>query len=115
MQSAKPFRWFVMWGLPHQEPPDGQPRVLCEVGADNRECPREITELKEALGYGSGWVIAFDMTPVKRKRWSLEAKQRVRRKRLRARLEKRYPMFADEFEQEAYKRKPEYYGVDPGA
>lgn len=109
--QEKPFTYLVLWNNPYTEPPDGMPRILLSVPTDVRVVPAEVCELKEILGYGSGWMVAFDWAIKHRKGWTIEAKQRVRRSRLQRRIEKKYPMFAAEFIQEAYMRKPEYYGI----
>jgi hypothetical protein len=41
---------------------------------------------------------------------SIEGKQKIRRSRLKKRLEKKYPLFAEAWYEEAVKAKPEYYG-----
>jgi len=105
------YEYSIRWGNPYTEPPDGMPRCMAEENTDVNVCPPGIQELKETLGYGSGWFICFSWTRKEGTKWSLEAKQRVRRSRLQRRIERKYPMFAEEFIQEAYKRKPEYYGM----
>ena len=47
------------------------------------------------------------------RRISLQACYRLRRRRLRKRLERRAPLFARELEQEALAARPEYYYGTP--
>ena len=105
------YEYSIRWGNPYTNPPDDQPRCLLEEWTDVNVCPPAIQELKERLGYGSDWVICFSWAIKEGTKWSLEAKQRVRRSRLRKRLEKKWPMFADQFFQEVIQRKPDHYGT----
>ena len=83
-------------------------------------------ELGEAVAVGEaarvGWRVGLTLhwhPPVEEegsesRKWSLARKQSVRRKRLRSRLERKSPMFAeDEYRLEVSGR-PEYYGVEDG-
>ena len=103
------YEYSIRWGSPYTDPPDGI-RCMAEEHTDVNVCPPGIQELKETLGYGSGWFICFSWTRKEGTKWSLEAKQRVRRSRLRKRIEKKWPMFADQFFQEIIERKPDHYG-----
>lgn len=92
-------------------PPDGMPRVLkavlCE---DARDVPAEILELWQEMGPGSGWSIGWEcieQRPVRR--WSPEAKAKVRQSNLRKRIERKFPLFAETFIAAEIARRPSYY------
>jgi hypothetical protein len=106
-------RWSVCWGNPYTKPPDGQPETLIS-GVYQVESTRQIPpEIRAAHKIGSGYAIYCTVLPDKpRRQLSLETKQRIRRKRLRKRLETRYPLFAETFYEEAVTQKPEYYGKE---
>lgn len=92
-------------------PPDGMPRVLKAVLCDKPyPCPKEIHDLWLEMGPGSGWSVGWeriDQVPVKR--WSPEAKARVRQRNLRARMEKKFPLFADGFIAAELAARPDYF------
>lgn len=105
-------RWSLAWRRPDKDPPDGQPRVLkALLVARGTPCPSEIMELwTPGGGYSIGWQLVTQK-PIRR--WTPEAKAKVRRRNLRARLEKKLPLFADMFEKAELESRPAYYaGVD---
>jgi len=103
----------LQWANPYTEPPDGGPRVLAEVfvpaerlGQGAPPCPEEIASLHVP---GSGYVVCIAYVDELVREMSVEGKALIRRKRLRRRLETKYPMFADKFYEEDIEKKPEYY------
>lgn len=81
--------------------------VLCDRA---HPVPKEIEEAWRDMGPGSGWSIGWEMIeqrPIKR--WSPEAKARVRQSNLRKRLEAKFPLFADQFIAAELAARPDYY------
>lgn len=78
-----------------------------EVPAGTR-CPPEMRAAWDARPQGYGLCIDFPRSEAV-KRWSAEAKGRVRRNRLTKRLEKAVPLFADELLERELAKRPEYF------
>jgi len=78
----------------------------------DRHIPAEI--LAAAGAPGRGYNVCWASIPPLRKQWSREARARNRIRRLRERMERKYPLFAEMFIQEALEARPDYYaGCDP--
>ena len=96
---------------PGSEPPDGMPRVLLAVLCDSpHPVPPEIDALWREMGPGSGWSVGWQMMeqrPIKR--WSREAKAKVRQSNLRRRMEKKFPLLAEQFIAAELSARPDYY------
>jgi len=106
----------VQWGNPYTHPPDGglRVRVRVEVPYHDARTPKEVSaRLEELGGPGSGWAHCVSFVEEEPRRLPLSSKQSIRRKRLWARLERKHPLFAEQFYEEALGAKPDYYGVDP--
>ena len=108
------YTWSIRWSNPYTKPPDGQPEVLLSVtraAASGADTPREISE---AYRIGTGYAIFCCLAepPVPKRRLSPAAKQKLRRARLRRRLDKRAPLYADELYAEELRAHPDYYGTD---
>lgn len=103
--------WSLRWSNPYTSPPEGASRVKAAVIVPaGTPCPSEIRELWEA---GSGWGICWEMIdqgPVRR--WSREAKARVRQRNLRKRMEQKFPLFAETFIADEIKKRPDYYSAE---
>lgn len=108
------WRCRLFWGNPYTTPPDGQPRiakaVLCEH--TKRPYPPEIAKLLALPEYrpGSGWTVGYEcieQRPIRR--WSQAAKARVRKGNLRKRIEKKFPLFAEDFIAAEIASRPNYY------
>ena len=105
----------LAWNNPFTEPPDRMPRILFNEIVSESDFKSGIPELEELVqdwglgkGYGIHWSLAESETP-KRKTWSKERKRETRRRNLRKRLEKQYPMFADQMFQRELKNSPSYF------
>jgi hypothetical protein len=63
---------------------------------------------------GCGYAVSWEMVTQKPiRRWSKEARARVRRRNLQQRIEKKFPLFAAIFIADEIKRCPEYFdGAD---
>jgi len=58
--------------------------------------------------------VCWAPVPRPRKQWSREARARNRVRRLRERMERKYPLFAEMFIRERLEANPDYYaGRDP--
>ncbi|MCT4496064.1 hypothetical protein [Bosea minatitlanensis] len=99
-------RWSLSWGNPYTQPPG--PRVLAAVLVERGQpCPAEV---KALWSPGCGYVISWQLVtqrPIRR--WSAEAKAKVRRRNLRDRLERKVPLFAEILIAEELERRPSYY------
>jgi hypothetical protein len=99
-------RYSVSWRNPHTQPPG--PRVLAAALVQRGEgCPPEVMKHWTA---GSGYAVTWELVtqrPIRR--WSAEAKGKARRRNLRARMEERYPLFAEIWIAAELKRRPSYY------
>lgn len=105
------WRCTLAWRHGPKPPPEGMPRVLKAVLCDKpNPVPREIHDAWLAMGPGSGWSVGWEeieQRPVRR--WSQEAKARVRQSNLRRRIEKAFPLFADDFVAAELAARPEYF------
>lgn len=107
----------LFWGNPYTAPPDGQPRIVKAVLCHGTSTiPAEIAEIMTDPEYapGTGWTIGYqfiDQRPVRR--WSREAKARVRKQNLRRRMEKKFPLFAADFIAAELAARPDYYEARP--
>lgn len=103
--------WSLRWGNPYSEPPDGLPRVRLSIQVPaGTPCPAAI---KDQFEPGSGWIVswqAVDQGPIRR--WSQEAKARVRQGNLRKRMERKFPLFAETFIEDELRARPEYFAAE---
>lgn len=108
------WRCRVFWGNPHTIPPNGRPRIVLAVLCDrSHPIPAEVTAFRydnPEYGLGTGWATGWeriDQRPVRR--WSQEARARVRKRNLRRRIEKKFPLFAEDFIAAEMSARPSYY------
>lgn len=108
------WRCRLFWGNPYTSPPDGMPRIAMAVLCDqSHPIPDEIEQKCKPgteYGPGSGWTIGWEcieQRPVRR--WSQEARARVRQRNLRHRIEKKFPLFAQDFIAAEMAARPSYY------
>lgn len=108
------WRCRLFWGNPCTEPPNGMPRIimaiLCErphpiPDAIQQQC-RPGTEYAPGTGWTIGWE-QIEQRPIRR--WSQEARAKVRLKNLRRRMENKFPLFAEDFIADEVARRPEYF------
>lgn len=100
----------LSWANPYRQPPNGI-RVLAEIfrletDPDARKVPEEFMTLS-TLGDGYGISFVFLSEPPKQR--PPEVLASLRKQRAQKRIEKKYPLFADQFMQAELERKPEYY------
>lgn len=111
---SEKWRCRLFWGNPHTSPPDGMPRIAKAVLCDRpHPIPAELVALcRPGTEYapGTGWTIGWeriDQRPIHR--WSQEARARVRQRNLRARIEEKFPLFAEDFIAAELAARPSYY------
>ena len=110
------WRCRLFWANPRTEPPHGQHRIKMAILCDNpHPIPAEIQERmqEDDCKPGSGWSVGWEcieQRPIKR--WSPEARARVRQGNLRRRMEKKYPLFAEDFIAAEMASRPQYFAGD---
>lgn len=99
-------RYSLRWGNPYTQPTG--PKVLAAMLVPRGErCPPEIAALKVP---GDGYALCWELVtqrPIRR--WSTEAKAKARKRNLRARMERRLPLFAEILIAEELQRRPGYF------
>jgi len=105
-KPAEMVRYSLIWRLPHVPCP-GDP-VLISVDVERGvKCPPEVLALwVPGGGYAVTWQL---LNPAPPRRWSIEAKGRVRELNLKRRLEKKLPLFANIFAEQELARRPDYF------
>ena len=101
-------RYSIRWGNPNTKPPG--PRVLAAMLVPRLAGHRCPPELLEKWSPGCGYAVCFELVtqrPIRR--WSAEAKAKARRRNLRARLERRLPLFAEILIADELQRRPSYF------
>ena len=110
------FIWFIRWNNPYTEPKYGK-HVLAEFYYDadddtaRQKIPDEVNRYYDendlkGSGYGIHWK---PISAPSRKQLSQEKLGEVRKKRLKRRIEKKYPLFSEQFIEEEIKKKESYY------
>lgn len=108
------WRCRLFWGNPCTSPPNGMPRTVIAILCDRpHPIPVEITSISgpgSDYAPGTGWAIGWeriDQRPIRR--WSQEARARVRQRNLRRKIDKKFPLFAEDFIAEELARRQQYY------
>lgn len=108
MSDCPGFMFRVEFHNPYRQPPEGYPRRLAEMFSRENTTPPEIAAFaRKVRGTGYGISICPLAKPVKQ--LAPETLAAVRQKRVRRRMSKKYPMFANEFVSQEIERKPDYY------
>lgn len=104
----------LFWHSPYTNPPEGHPRVLLDKvmreSAYRNATDPDVARLKEIHKPGGGY--SWGIAPVKKQKglpWTKRRKANTRKRNLRKRIEKKYPLFFDQMYAEALARSPEYY------
>lgn len=98
----------IEWFNAHTDPPDGAPRVLCEVYViEGNKPPAEFTNFP--FSHGGGYSVTSSHVPFPARVLPQSSLASIRRKKLEARIKEKYPMFSEQFLDEELKRKPDYY------
>jgi len=106
------FLFRLSWFNNYTDPPDGRPRVIAEIFIPTKPgqgAPNTPNELKGLTKLGDGYGISVTALSAPQKEWTIERKIKNRNRLLRSRIERKYPMFADQFVEAEIKRKPEYF------
>jgi len=90
------------------------PRIAIAVLCDSpHPIPVEIQQASAPgteFAPGSGWTIGWECIEQRPlRRWSKEARARARQRNLRRRIEKKFPLFAEDFIAAEIARRPEYF------
>ncbi len=103
------WRWSIRWSDPHSTPCPAPVELFARTTEQGRE--NEPPEIAELWRPGTGYAVCIDfLNPDKPpRRWSTEAKGRNRQKRMRERIEKAAPLFAEELIERALTQRPDYY------
>ena len=107
----------ISWNDPSLPAPGGLERDVWGFTTPLDEDARAIMRIfaPETIP-GSGWSIGMSVRPRPGPKWSEEAKGRARRRNLRARLDRKVPLFADGFYEDELQRRPDYFaGKDMGS
>lgn len=101
------WRYSLRWGLPHKPCPGAFELAAAEV-PPGAPCPAAVAALWRS---GAGYVISIDFQQPESatRRWSKEAKARVRQRNLFGRLQRHVPLFADELFSRETAQRPAYY------
>ena len=104
-QALARWRYSVRWALPHLPCPGPRELAAAEVDA-GAPCPPEVEAFWKP---GAGYCVSLDFQPAELRRWSTEAKARVRKRNLEKRLQRRVPLFAAELYAREINSRPGYY------
>lgn len=96
----------IAWSR-YTDPPEGSPRVLCEVFTMGNKPPVEFDNFPRSLGGGYSLYSCHIAPPPKQ--LPPETLAVIRKKRLARRLNAKVPMFAEQFIEEELTKKPDYY------
>lgn len=101
------WRYSLRWGFPHRPCPGAFELAAAEV-PPGAPCPPEVAALWKP---GTGYVVCLDFQQpdTAPRRWSKEAKARVRKRNLAAQLKRKVPLFADELFARETALRPAYY------
>lgn len=109
---SKQWLYELRWGNPHTQPTDPKKLVLLAQSVPpGAPAPPTIFEAwQQHKNYSISLTI---VTPEEKiRRWSPEAKARNRRRRLKRRMQKHAPLFADELMQRELESRPLHYYTD---
>ncbi|HBP1103724.1 TPA: theronine dehydrogenase [Pseudomonas aeruginosa] len=101
------WRYSLRWCLPHKPCPGPIELLVMEVPAGTG-LPDAMHEAWQKRPQGYGVCLDFPQSQAVR-RWSAEAKARVRRQKLAKRVQKAAPLFADELIARELEQRPEYF------
>ena len=105
--------WSVLWD--HHRGECAGAGVLARVvvedwaRAEDHSPPQELAALAMTDGYQLVWSSEFYEPP---RQWSKERRARERVRRMRERIEHKWPMFAEQLIAEALASKPAYYAAE---
>lgn len=111
------YRYTIEWSNPYKMPEIGQPLVKAEMfetviqrekrlKTDRNSIPSEFSALHEP---GDGYCVCWRAISEPMKQLSKETLAGIRKKRITRRMQKKYPLFAEEMIKKAINENPEYY------
>lgn len=104
------FRLAIEWGNPYKDPPEGKPHVLAEKYVlTDKGCPEIPEEFNGLASLGSGYNFTIRHIEEPPKQLSKETLSKIRKNRLQKRIEKKYPLFADQIIESEMNSNPEYF------
>jgi hypothetical protein len=111
------FRYTVEWHTEYSEPPEGLPRIKAEVfeslekrNARMAEGGPSVPSALEALHtIGDGYCVTIQAVVTPSRQLPPATLAGIRKKRTQRRIEKKYPMFAEQFIEEAVVNNPSYF------
>jgi hypothetical protein len=110
----------IEWNNHYTEPPNGWPRLLAEIYFPKEDynilqgkIPEQIASIPHPLGSGYSIHIQAINTPLKPR--SKETLVMTRKKILKERMTRKYPLFAESFIAQAIAHNPKYYIEGLGA
>jgi len=117
MSKVLGYRYSVEWSNPYKPPLDGQPLVKAEMfetanQRDERMARGEKTipeKIRAMHQPGDGYCVCFQAICEPVREMSQEKLAVIRKKRLVRRMEKKYPLFAQEMIDQEISRNPDYY------
>ena len=101
------WRYSLRWCLPHQPCPGDFELLVIEAPAGTR-IPEAMHQAWQRRPEGYGVCLDFPQSRAV-KRWSAEAKDRVRKQKMAKRIEKAAPLFADELIARELEQRPDYF------
>ena len=115
--ATKGFRYTIEWYTPYSDPPDELPRIKAEMfetveqrsERQRRGEPSVPTSFSSLHVIGDHYCItiqAINPPPIMLNKTALAS---VRKKRAERRINKKYPLFADQFLSAEMNTKPDYY------
>jgi hypothetical protein len=111
------FRYTVEWYTQYSEPPAGMPRVKAEtfetiehrdarMAEGGQSVPPEIEALHTI---GDHYAVTIQAVWTPSKQLPAATLAGIRKKRIQRRIEKKYPMFAEQFVEKAVSDNPSYF------
>ncbi len=111
------FRYTIEWFTPYSDPPGGLPRIKAEMFETCEQRQARMTGGEPSIPQwfsdlcviGDHYCVTCQAICTPPKVLPESSLAVVRQKRLKRRIEKKYPLFAQEFVGQEIERKPEYY------
>lgn len=99
------------WHSPYTSPPEGRPKVLVEkfIPVEDEGCRQMPREIEEAYQSGNGYSYCIRAVKAIPRKLDPEVLSSLRQKRLKRRLEEKYPLLADQLFDQELKRNRSYY------
>lgn len=111
------FRYTIQWFTPCEDPPNDLPRMKAEMfeTVEQRKMRMDRGEPPVPVWFsnlhkiGDHYCVYIQAINTPMKGYKKETLSNIRKKRAFRRIQKKYPLFIDEFLKEELDKKPEYY------